>query len=102
MERSPSILDIARAFLGILFGLGPFYWIPILVCFIYGGVYGLELYRAALNDPRNVSRLRTRHFASVILWERILKYDAFALAYIIFFPAGPILFFIGVFTVMKR
>src|ERR1700755_3064311 len=102
MNSQISPLEIPRLFLGLLHSLGPMYWVPIIAAIAYCFFYSFALRRSAIDDARNYAELKTAHWAHTIFWERLSRFDAATLVYLLCVPMGPVLFLLGVLNTLKH
>jgi F0F1-type ATP synthase membrane subunit c/vacuolar-type H+-ATPase subunit K len=65
----------------------------IVSCFLYAGIYAVAILRAAARDPRNPGKLRTRHYAYLIIWERLRRWDFPTLIFVFCYALAPSIVF---------
>jgi hypothetical protein len=102
MNDQISAFDTLRILIGLLFSIGPIYWVPIITSVLYGMLYTHALQNAAVNDERNYAHLETRHWMHRIFRERLSRLHVGTIVYLLCVLAAPAMFFLGVLNTVKR
>jgi hypothetical protein len=76
--------------------MGLSYSLPLFGSFLYITVYTIFIQRAAIRDVRNIGGFDTRRYVSIILRERISRFEVWTIGFFICICIIPVLFFAGI------